>query len=68
MCYGERIKTYLDENGIKYISVSAKINIPMNTFSTMLNGKRKISIGEYFTICDALGLPYDFFADEKKSA
>lgn len=33
----------------------------MNTLSYLLNGKRKMSVEEYFAICDALAVPVDTF-------
>lgn len=65
---GIKVKEYLDENGIKYSYLSEKIGVPMNTLSLLLNGKRKMSIEEYFAICEALKLPVDTFEpkDEKE--
>lgn len=54
---GIKVKQYLDENGIKYSFLSEKIGIPMNVLSPLLNGKRKMSVEEYFLICNALELP-----------
>ena len=51
---GIKVKQYLDENGIKYSFLSEKIGIPMNVLSPLLNGKRKMSVEEYFLICNAL--------------
>lgn len=64
---GEKIKAYLDENGIKYSHISEKTQIPMNILSPMLNEKREIKAVEYFVICDALGVPLDKFADHEES-
>lgn len=58
---GLKIKKYLDENGIKYSFLSEKIGIPMNVLSPLLNGKRKMTVEEYFTICGALELPVNTF-------
>lgn len=58
----EKIKTYLDERGIKYSSVANGIGLPANTFSTMISGKRKIVTEEYFAICSFLGVAIDTFA------
>lgn len=58
---GIKVKEYLDENGIKYSYLSEKIGMPMNTLSLLLNGKRKMSVEEYFVICEVLGLPVDTF-------
>ncbi len=63
MSVGKRIKNYLEENGISQAFVSEKTAIAGNTFSNMLNGKRKITVEEYFIICDALNKPYDYFSD-----
>lgn len=63
---GKRIKTYLDKNGIRYTHVSKKTGIPMNVLSPMLNEKREIKAVEYFTICNALKVSLDEFADEKE--
>lgn len=58
---GIKVKKYLDENGIKYSFLSEKIGMPMNVLSPLLSGKRKMSVEEYFAICEALGVPVDTF-------
>lgn len=58
---GLKVKEYLDKNGIKYSFLSERIGIPMNVLSPLLNGKRKMSVEEYFTICEALELPVNTF-------
>ena len=58
---GVKVKQYLDENGIKYSFVSEKTGIPMNILSPLLNGKRKMSVEEYFSICNALGISVELF-------
>lgn len=61
---GLKVKKYLDENGIKYSFLSEKTGIPMNILSPTLNGKRRMSVEEYFMICEALGLSAEVFAPE----
>lgn len=61
---GLRIKKYLDDNGIKYSFVAEKIDMPMNMFSPLLNGKRKMSAEEYLLICKAIGVGAEYFAEE----
>lgn len=61
---GKRIKAYLDDKGIKYTYVSEKTGLPMNVLSPLLNGKREVKATEYFSICIALNLPLEYFADE----
>ena len=51
---GLKVKKYLDENGIKYSYLSEKAGIPINMLSPTLNGKRKMSVEEYFRICEQL--------------
>lgn len=68
MLFGIKIKTYLDDNGIRYTHVSEKTGIPMENLSLLLNGKRKVEATEYFAICDALNVPLTKFADDAASA
>lgn len=65
---GLKVKEYLDENGIKYSFLSGKVGIPMNVLSPLLNGKRKMSVEEYFTICEALNLPVDTFEPDENDS
>lgn len=60
---GSKIKAYLDDNGIKYSRISEKTGIPMNALSPMLNEKREIKATEYFSICTALNVPLEKFAN-----
>lgn len=58
---GMRIRAYIWESGMKLGTVAEKAEIPMNTFSAMMNGKRKITAEEYFRICKILGVPLEKF-------
>lgn len=68
MLFGIKIKTYLDDNGIRYTHVSEKTGIPMDILSLLLSGKRKVEAAEYFAICSALNVPLTKFADDGVSA
>lgn len=59
---GERIRKYIVESGMKLGVVAERADIPMNTFSAMMNGKRRITAEEYFSICAALNVPIEYFA------
>lgn len=59
---GAQIREYIIEKGLKLGAVADKVGIPMNTFSAMMNGKRKITAEEYFAICMALDVPLEKFA------
>lgn len=58
---GLKIREYISESGMKLGAVAEKAEIPMNTFSAMMNGKRKITAEEYFRICRILGVPLEKF-------
>lgn len=62
--FGLKIKNYMDSKGIKYSHIAEKTGIKMNVFSAMLNNKRKITVEEYFTICDALQVDGNLFAQK----
>jgi len=59
--FGARIKEYISQKGLKLGAVANKAGIPLNTFSAMVNGKRKITVEEYVRICAALGVPFEQF-------
>lgn len=58
---GSDIKKYLEDNGIKQSFVSEQTGIPAPILNMMLNDNRKIEANEYMKICDALGVPLDYF-------
>lgn len=58
---GSDIKKYLERNGIKQIFVSEQTGISANKLNMMLNDNRKIEANEYMKICDAIGVPLDYF-------
>ena len=58
---GSDIKKYLESNGIKQSFVSEQIGIPAPILNMMLNDNRKIEANEYMKICDAIGVPLDYF-------
>ncbi len=58
---GGLIKAYISETGLKLGAVAERAGIPLNTFSAIVNGKRKITIEEYNAICNALGVPLEKF-------
>lgn len=61
---GQRIKTYLEEHGIKQVFLAEKADIPPMILSVILSGQRKIEVMEYYRICRALGVDLmSFIAD-----
>lgn len=61
---GKRIKEYLQRNGIKQSHLVEKTGMTPSTVSDICNGNRKIECHEYYTICKALGVPYESFIEE----
>lgn len=61
---GQRIKTYLIENGIKQSFLADKTDIPQTVLSLMLNGSRRIDVTQYYKICLALNVDMTKFLEE----
>lgn len=58
---GLRIKEYMEKNGIIFTFVARSIGVTNSTFSAMLNGKRRITAEEYFSICSVLNVDLSYF-------
>lgn len=58
---GEKIKNYIQEEGLKLSKIAERVGIPLSTFSAMLNGKRRITADEFIAICKALNVPLEQF-------
>jgi transcriptional regulator with XRE-family HTH domain len=64
---GLRIKTYLDEHGIRYAFLAEKLHITPSVMTDLLKGKRKIDCVEYYKICEILGVNLEFFFEQEKA-
>ena len=51
---GEYLKKYMDEKGIKQVSVSEKTGIPPQKLGRLLKDEQKMETKEYFKICKAV--------------
>ncbi len=65
MCVGQKIKTYLENNGITQTFVANKTGIPVQKLNLSLNGNRRLDFGEYELICGALSVNTDKFLEPK---
>ena len=65
---GTKVKAYLESKGISQKFLSTKSGIPLARLNLSLNGKRKLTLGEYEAICWALGLGVDAFLEPKPPA
>lgn len=60
----ERIKDYIDEKGIKQITVANAIGMSKVAMSETLNGNRTLTAEELSRICRFLEVPCDRFFDQ----
>ena len=57
----QKIKEYLEENGISQARIGRKAGLNLTKLNLSLNGNRKITLEEYALICGALNVNTDFF-------
>lgn len=55
------IRKYLIDHGIKQTFISDKCGWTKQKTNAIVTGKRKITADEYGEVCDAVGVPYDYF-------
>lgn len=60
----ENISDYLKSNGITQSHIAETVGIHKQTFSNMMNGKRRMTAEEYVQICETLGKSTDYFVDK----
>lgn len=59
----DRLKLYIDRNGLKQKAIAEKSGLTENQISQILNGKRGISADELEIICNAMNAnPSDIYA------
>lgn len=63
---GEKVKLYLDENGLKQNWLSYVTGISEAKLSLTLTGKRIMKIEEIQLICGALNVGFDKFLEIRK--
>lgn len=61
----EKVRNYIDENGIKQVIVAKKAGIPNVTFNAIMNGKRTLYAEDLRAICIALNVSPETFIDYK---
>lgn len=65
MAVYEKVRAYIDENGLKQVAVAEKAGIPKNTFNAILNGKRTLYADDLRAICLALNISPELFIEVK---
>lgn len=63
----EKVRAYIDENGLKQVTVAKKAQIPVATFNAMLNGKRTMYADDLRSICHALSVSPEAFIEIKSA-
>lgn len=61
----EKVRAYLDENGIKQVVIAQKAGISNVTFNAIMNGKRTMYADDLRAICLALNVSPELFIDVK---
>lgn len=64
----EKVRAYIDNNGLKQVSVAQKSGIPKTTFNAILNGKRTLYADDLKAICCALNVSPEVFIEVKHSS
>lgn len=59
----EKVRSYIDENGLKQISVARRAGIPRSTFNAMMNGKRVMYADDLQAVCLALNVSPELFIE-----
>lgn len=60
----ERIRRYIESNGLKMNYVANKSSIELKRFYRIINGDSTLSADEYEQICDGLNVEPNFFKEE----
>lgn len=63
----EKVRAYIDENGLKQVAVAQKAGIPKATFNAILNGKRTLYADDLKAICLALNVSPELFIEVPSS-
>lgn len=63
----ERVRAYIDSNGLKQVAVAQKAGIPKGTFNAIMNGKRTLYADDLRAICLALNVSPEIFINVQNS-
>lgn len=61
MSINKRIKKYIKDKNISQVELSEMTGISITKLCMVLNGRRKISLDDYVTICKALNARFETF-------
>jgi len=63
----EKVRSYIDDNGLKQVVVAKKAGISKATFNAILNGKRTLYADDLRAICLALNVSPEVFIEVKRT-
>jgi transcriptional regulator with XRE-family HTH domain len=63
----QKVRAYIEEQGLKQVAVAKKANISVTTFSAILTGKRTMYADDLRAICIALGVSPELFIEYKSA-
>lgn len=63
----EKVRSYIDDNGLKQVVVAKKAGISKATFNAILNGKRTLYADDLRAICLALNVSPELFIEVKQT-
>lgn len=63
----EKVRAYIEKNGIKQAAIAKKAGIPDVTFNAIINGRRTLYADELRAICLALNVSPETFIDYKST-
>lgn len=52
----ERVKRYIGDRGLSQKIIAANMGIPESKLSLLLNGKRRMTVDDYESICRAMAV------------
>ena len=61
----EKVRRYIDDQGIKQVAVAEKAGISKTTFNAIMNGKRTMYADDLRSICIALNVSPELFIEVK---
>lgn len=64
----EKVRAYIDEQGLKQKTVAEKAGIPNVTFNAIMNGKRTLYADDLKAICIALQVSPELFIEIKTAS
>lgn len=62
------VRKYLDGRGIKQSFLADQCGWSKQKTNRIINGKQKMTVEDMSAVCEALGLPYDYFYNAAKTA